>query len=179
METFTNARELNKFMQKKIELLVDLLADDFIEILKSHINTDTYGISAYEKGKPAINYIYEYNKNNETVNKGTPTYEFRDIAWDKEVKKQVSGYISKVFYNYENLTPPSKNRPYTHGSYYVWGDFREHLPEVLNNDLPQGSLFSAKDREPFWDNSVNEFANKFNNLVLKHCKKLGLELSRR
>lgn len=168
MKTFNSIEEFSNYMTNRIiPKLVDKLADDFMDILKKRINIDTYGYD--ENGKLLKNDYYENGT-------GIPTYEFRDDAWEKKTRQSIKGFLSEVFYQPENLTPPSEERPFTHGSYGIWGDFRKYLPYVLEGMAQQGSLFPARERDPFWKNTIDEFKGSFEILLKKRCKELGIDL---
>lgn len=144
------------------------------ELLIKHINTDTYGINKTATNEQGINKIYLNGT-------GTPSYEFRDKAWDIKFQKQLTEHIFYLMYNSDNLTPPSTKNNYLHGNYDEGIDRRIELPELLNvngiapdgdfNDFP-----NQKRRSPYWDNFIEELNQKIGGWLFTEFRKRGLEI---
>lgn len=143
-----------------------------IKLLQQHINTDTYGINKTETGKPKINDNYlNYT--------GTPSYEFRDKAWDvKEVKHMTDTVIYSIFYNGDNLSHPSSSSPYLHGNYYKDKDRTDILASILNVSgiASDGDFNTKKRRSPFWDNFEKEFSEKIGGWLYTEFNNRGLSI---
>lgn len=142
-------------------------------LLREHINLDTYGINKTNKGQPVINKSYLNGT-------GRPSYEFRDKAWDMKIESKMREYLFTLLYNGQNMTPPSENNEYLHG-YYREGsviDRRNILAELLNvsGSAPQSDMFVSKHREPFWDNFENELRQKIGGWFYTEFNNRGIKI---
>lgn len=154
-----------------IENVIENVSERAKKLLQEHINTDTYGIN-----KSATFVMSPINKY--YLENGTPSYEFRDQAWDIWVKELVRGYTFSLFYDGSNLTPPTSAYPFEHGNLYKHEDRRNELAEDLNvNGWAKNEDFpGSKRREPFWDNFEEDLKNKIGGWLYTEFKKNGVEI---
>ena len=144
-----------------MEEVVEAIMERAKKLLQQHINADTYGIG----------------KNN--MGTGTPSYEFRDLAWDiKQVKHMVDTAISSIFYNGDNLSHPSQTFPYLHGNYNKDIDRTDSLASILNVSGVAGDadFITHKKREPFWDNFEKEFGEKIGGWLYTEFNNRGINI---
>ena len=135
------------------------------KLLQQHINTDTYGINKTETGHPKINKSY-------LDGTGIPSYEFRDKAWDAEVRKS----LFTIFYNGDLMSPPSFSFPYLHGN--MQEDRRSRVAEILNVSgvASEGDMYDTKIRAPFWDNFEEELRQKLGDWLYTEFNNRGLKI---
>lgn len=174
---FKDSKSLEDYFENNIipKLVSDVLKE-MQTIIKGYINEKTYHIPFNTKGKPTgINEVY--------LNNGTPTYEFRDNAWVfSQLQKVVSGYVRSLFYDYSKLSPPDSTNVFRHGSFGIWGDYRQDLPYILNIYFQSGNmlgLFPGKGREPFWDLAIDYINSNFEDIVKKKLQSYGFIVRRK
>lgn len=142
------------------------------KLLKEHINVDTYGNSKTDMGRPSINEYY-------LDGTGTPSYEFRDNAWEiKQVKHMVDTTIMSLFYDGDNLTHPTPNSPYLHGNYYKDIDRTDSLASILNVSGVAGDadFITQKRRRPYWDNFEKELSSKIGGWLYTEFNNRGITI---
>ena len=86
--------DLEKVIASVIKDVVISVSERAKKLLQQHINADTYGIGKNVTGHPRINRSYL----NDT---GTPSYEFRDVAWN--IKFQNTKLFSIFFYYFNKF----------------------------------------------------------------------------
>lgn len=157
--------DLENVFENLISDVMESMCERAKKLLQEHINTDTYGINKTNTGHPSINKSY-------VDGTGTPSYEFRDKAWDYEVRKS----LFTIFYNGDLMSPPSANFPYLHGSPYK--DRRSELADLLNVSgiASDGDFPSTKTREPFWDNFEEELKQKLGGWLYTEFNNRGLSI---
>lgn len=156
--------KMQEVFSNVIKEVVEATSERAKKLLQQHINTDTYGINKTAENVKGINELYLNGT-------GTPSYEFRDKAWDVAFKEALSGYLFSLFYDGNKLTAPSSSSPYLHGNANTGEDRRVDLPELLNvsgiaprgdfNDKPGQKL-----RDPFWDNFEEDLKKSLGRLVI-------------
>lgn len=162
----TDSVEFEDYFKSIIKEVIENISKRAQELLKRHINADTYGIGRTETGKPSIN---EYYLNGT----GTPSYEFRDKAWETEVNNE----LFKLFYNSDLLSAPSESSPYLHGNYRKNEDRRKELANYLNvKGVDTNNDFGGKKREPFWDNFVQELKQRLGKWLYTEFNKRGIKI---
>lgn len=159
-----NNNELEEMVNRAIKkTLMDTMARVH-KLLLEHINTDVYRINKTEKGHPRINKFY-------LTKTGIPSYEFREKAWDiEQFKDDLGAYAISLAYDAMRLSPPSHSHPDLHGSYYKHLDLRERLA----NDLNTSGEYGKKEREPYWDNFLDELRQKLGKWLYMDFKKNGI-----
>lgn len=164
--------DLNNIFKDVIEDVVEAVSERAKKLLRQHINTDTYGIGR--------NAEFSLKKINESYldGTGTPSYEFRDQAWDTLLRETVRGYTFSIFYEANNLTPPSPSSPYLHGNAYKNMDRRDILPYLLNvsGTSLQSDMNDNKIRNPFWDNFINELRQKIGGWLYTEFNNRGFKI---
>lgn len=166
--------DLEKVFNKVIEDVIKSISERAKKLLQEHINTDTYGINKTDMGTPEINSSYLNGT-------GTPSYEFRDKAWDIQLNKT----LFSLFYDGDLMSPPSSNFPLLHGfdgesksgQHYHY-DRRKQLADILNVDgiAPHQDTFSTKTRSPFWDNFEEELKQKLGGWLYTEFNNRGLKI---
>lgn len=155
-----------------IEEVSDAIMERAKKLLQQHINADTYRIGKNNMGKPKINDYY-------LDGSGTPSYEFRDVAWDtKQVKHMVDTVIASIFYDGDKLSHPTENSPYLHGNYHKDIDRTDSLASILNVSGIAGDadFTTNKKREPFWDNFEKEFGEKIGEWLYTEFNNRGISI---
>ena len=164
--------DLERVFGEVIEEVVVAMSDRVQKRLRQFISKDVYGLS--------MNANFAMGKINKSYldGAGTPSYEFRDQAWDIWVKELVRGYTFSLFYDGSNLTPPTSAHPFEHGNLYRHEDRRNELAEDLNvNGWAKNEDFpGSKTREPFWDNFEEDLKNKIGGWLYTEFKKNGVEI---
>lgn len=157
--------DLENVFSDLIEDVIGSICERAKKLLQQHINTDTYGVNKTEAGHPTIDKSYLNGT-------GTPSYEFRDKAWDVDIRKS----LFSIFYNGDLMSPPSANFPYLHGSPYE--DRRSKLADILNVSgiASDGDFPSDKIREPFWDNFEEELKQKLGDWLYTEFNNRGLSI---
>lgn len=163
--------DLEKIFDPIIKDVINSISERAMKLLIQHINTDTYGINKTEEGKPTINDYYLNGT-------GTPSYEFRDIAWDKKVLKQgMIDYIGSIIYDGDRMTAPSQSSPYLHGNFNKGEDRRSALADYLNvNGIDIDNDFGGKKRRAFWDNFEKELEEKIGNWFYTEFNNRGITI---
>lgn len=156
--------KMQEVFSDTIKEVVEATSERAKKLLQQHINTDTYGISKTAGDVKGINKVY-------LDGTGTPSYEFRDKAWDISFKKALSGYLFSLFYDGSKLTAPSSSSPYLHGNAHTGEDRRMELPELLNvSGIALRGDFNdklgQKLRDPFWDNFEEDLKKNLGRLVI-------------
>ncbi len=159
--------DLENVFDKLIMEVVGNIYERAKKLLQQHINTDTYGIGKNVTGHPSINRSY-------LDGTGIPSYEFRDKAWDGELRRT----LFSIFYDGDLMSPPSYSFPYLHGNIYKNKDRRKELADLLNVSgvSPDGDFYSSKKREPFWDNFEQELKQKLGNWLYTEFNNRGLSI---
>lgn len=159
--------DLEKVFNKVIEDVIKSISERAKKLLQEHINTDTYGINKTDMGTPEINSSYLNGT-------GTPSYEFRDKAWDIQLNKT----LFSLFYDGDLMSPPSSNFPYLHGNDNIGADRRDKLAEILNISgiASEGDMESTKIRSPFWDNFEEELKQKLGGWLYTEFNNRGLKI---
>lgn len=164
--------DLENVFNSVIKEVVDSIGERAKKLLQEHINTDTYGINKTETGKPKINSSY-------LDKTGTPSYEFRDVAWDmQKFKDNLSGYAISLFYDGSKMSAPNMGSPYLHGNAYTNTDRREELAGILNVSgiASNGDMNDIKIRSPFWDNFEEELKQKLGGWLYTEFNNRGLKI---
>ncbi|MFR3182520.1 MAG: hypothetical protein ACLTPN_02755 [Clostridia bacterium] len=159
--------DLEKVFSDLISDVISSICQRAKRLLQEHINTDTYGINKTNTGMPTINSDY-------LDGSGKPSYEFRDKAWDTEIRKS----LFSIFYNGDLMSPPSASSPYLHGNLEDGKDRRNILADLLNVSgiAPEGDFHTEKKREPFWDNFEQELQQKLSGWLYTEFNNRGLSI---
>jgi len=158
-----------------MEEVVEAIMERAKKLLQQHINADTYGIGKNNMGKPSINDYY-------LDGTGTPSYEFRDQAWDvKYIDDAIKGFSFSLVYDALNMTPPSPSSPYFHGNYYGgrdgMRDRRKILAEVLNvNGIDSHNDWGGKKRKPYWDDFLKDLNQNIGGWLYTEFNKRGIKI---
>lgn len=155
-----------------IEEVSDAVLERAEKLLKEHINADTYGNSKTDMGKPSINEYY-------LDGTGTPSYEFRDEAWEtKKIKQFTDTVIASIFYDGSKMSPPSQNSPYLHGNYYKGIDRTDSLASILNVSgvADDADFISQKRRQPYWDKFEEELSQKIGGWLYTEFNNRGIRI---
>lgn len=143
------------------------------KLLMQHINSDVYGIGKSETGKPSINKSY-------LDGTGTPSYEFRDVAWESEVKNEANEAIFSLMYNGDLMTKPSPSSPLLHGLYSNGSvtDRRAALADILNVSGVAGDADTKVDkiRSPYWDNFIEDLRRNLGNWLYTELNNRGINI---
>lgn len=163
--------DLEKVFKSLIEDVVKSTSERAKKLLQQHINADTYGIGKNTTGHPSINKSYLNGT-------GTPSYEFRDVAWDIKLQNEINGYLFSLFYDEGLLSQPTYSSPYLHGNIYESKDRRKELPDLLNVSgvASEGDFNNPKIRNPFWDNFEQELKQKLGNWLYTEFNNRGLSI---
>ena len=159
--------DLEKVFYDLIVEVIKSISERAKKLLQEHINTDTYGINKTNTGKPEINQSYLNGT-------GTPSYEFRDKAWDIQLNKT----LFSLFYDGDLMSPPSANFPYLHGNNESGEDRRNMLADILNVSgiASNGDMHDTKIRNPFWDNFETELKQKLGGWLYTEFNNRGLKI---
>ena len=168
--------QFQQFFMNKLEKAINILEDEIHTKLRENISAMTYGYAPNADARGPINKAYEIINGYPT---GEPSYEFRDEAWVKDKAKQAAkAIIGSVWYDYQNLSAPSSDSPYTHGNYYQGKDRRAILAELLNvNGYDKQNDMGGKRREPFFDETIKWITNNWDKLCKKALSKVGLNVT--
>lgn len=152
-----------------IKQVIEAVSDRAKKLLQQYINMDTYGINKTETGKPSINQDY-------LDGTGTPSYEFRDVAWDVSVEGKANEVLFKLLYNGLNMSPPSPSHPLLHGN--IQEDRRKQLAEILNVSgvAEDADTKVDKVRSPFWDDFINELKQKLGGWLYTEFNNRGINI---
>lgn len=166
--------QFKDILNKIIDEVIKAVCKRTQELLRKHINTDTYGIGAYSDNVEGINELY-------LDGTGTPSYEFRDKAWNTKTIKRMRESLFSLFYDGSKLSPPSANSPYLHGNEYKNEDRREILAALLNvSGIAQQGDFNDREaqkrREPYWDNFINELSEKLGHWLFTEFNNRGINI---
>nr|DAI44979.1 MAG TPA: hypothetical protein [Caudoviricetes sp.] len=163
--------DLEKVFSSIIKDVITSVSDRAKKLLQQHINTDTYGIGKSVTGHPSINKSYLNGT-------GTPSYEFRDVAWNIKLQNDLKGYLFSLFYDEGLLSQPTYSSPYLHGNIYENKDRRKELPDLLNVSgiSPESDFINPKIRNPFWDNFEQELKQKLGNWLYTEFNNRGLSI---
>ena len=164
--------DLENVFKEAIEDVITNVSDRAQKLLIQHINKDTYGISKtaeFSMGKINQNYL---------DGTGTPSYEFRDQAWDIKFQDELRGFLFSIFYNGDNLSAPSSSSPYLHGNFNEGKDRRANLAEILNVSgvASDGDFNTTKIRSPFWDNFIEELRQKIGGWLYTEFNNMGIKI---
>lgn len=144
------------------------------KLLQKHINTDTYGIGANS------NFVMRAINKSYLDGTGTPSYEFRDQAWDTQFQNQTRGYLFSLFFDGSKLSPPSKSSPYQHGNMSGTNNINRtsQMADILNVSgvAPDGDMHDTKIRQPFWDNFEDELRQKIGGWLYTEFNNRGLNI---
>ena len=163
--------DLEKVFSSIIKDVITSVSDRAKKLLQQHINTDTYGIGKSVTGHPSINKSYLNGT-------GTPSYEFRDVAWNIKLQNDLKGYLFSLFYDEGLLSQPTYSSPYLHGNIYENKESRYELPELLgvSGVSPESDFINPKIRNPFWDNFEQELKQKLGNWLYTEFNNRGLSI---
>lgn len=164
--------DLKEIINNVIKEVVDAIGERAKKLLQEHINVDTYGINKTNTGKPTINKSY-------LDGTGTPSYEFRDLAWDiNKFKEGLNTYAISLFYDGDKMSPPSSSSPYLHGNNYTGEDRRNELANILNVSgiASNEDMNSMKIRSPFWDNFEEDLKQKLGKWLYTEFNNRGLAI---
>lgn len=159
--------DLENVFNSVIKEVVDSIGERAKKLLQEHINTDTYGIGKTNMGTPQINQSY-------LDGTGTPSYEFRDKAWNIQLNKT----LFSLFYDGDLMSPPSTSFPYLHGNNKSGEDRRNMLADILNVSgiASNGDMHDTKIRSPFWDNFEEELKQKLGGWLYTEFNNRGLKI---
>ena len=180
-----NKKELESLILSKSQKALNLITNEVYDILRTNISLYTYGYDVESPDiKGPINKAYE-NGTKE------PTYEFRDEAWVKQEAQIAAKKIaSAIYYDGMRMSPPTSSHPYRHGKFDTSTgeviDRREYLAEVLNvfgvagdRDWPAKGLENqGKVRKPFFDLTLFQLENQWDDIVRRNFKKVGINLKK-
>lgn len=155
---FTNKKQLNSFLQTRLYAAVEKLTEEIYQELITFIQEDIY-----DSYKPK-----EYER----------TFEFRDVAWNKNVRKAANEIVGEIFYDGMKMTyNPNK---YQHGSRFE--DRREKLAEILAYTFFNPAEYledwdMGRDPWPvsYWGHTMWWLENNWSLLVDKALKEVGLK----
>lgn len=165
MKEIYNEEQLEEYINQIIKETIEEVSLKVEDLLRKHINTDTYRINKTAGKLPNINDWY-------LDGTGTPSYEFRDIAWNnRKFKDALGAYAYSLFYDGLKMSPPSSEHKTLHGS-YLNNDARTELARLLN--ISGESLRGHKKREPYWDNFISDLSKKLGSWLYVAFKKRGM-----
>lgn len=161
--------ELNQILTKKLMDAINIVGKQIEEQLKKNIIEHVYNVEPNKW----------YN----------PTHEFYDsFNWEK-ARKEINGIVrGQILYNYFKMSLPipddtkGSQLPYQHGN--IWAknkDIRNKLAAFLNIDGHNRGLpmFQGKQREPFFDITLEWIDKNFDSMVKNAFLKVGLHVSKR
>ena len=168
--------DLERVFGEVIEEVVVAMSDRVQKRLRQFISKDVYGLS--------MNANFAMGKINKSYldGTGTPSYEFRDQAWDvKYIDDAIKGFSFSLVYDALNMTPPSSSSPYLHGNYYGgrdgMRDRREILAEVLNvNGIDSHNDWGGKKRKPYWDDFLKDLNQNIGGWLYTEFNKRGIKI---
>lgn len=168
--------DLERVFGEVIEEVVVAMSDRVQKRLRQFISKDVYGLSMNANfAMVEINKFY-------LDGAGTPSYEFRDQAWDvKYIDDAIKGFSFSLVYEALNMTPPSSSSPYFHGNYYGgkdgMRDRREILAEVLNvNGIDSHNDWGGKKRKPYWDDFLKDLNQNIGRWLYTEFNKRGIKI---
>lgn len=159
--------DLDTVIGEVIEVVVKNTSERAKKLLQEYINMDTYGIGKTNMGKPKINKSY-------LDGTGTPSYEFRDKAWDIKLEK----YLFSLFYDGDLMSAPSSSSPYLHGNANDGIDRRNELADILNVSgvASDGDMYTTKSREPFWDDFIQDLNQQIGRWLYTEFNNKGISI---
>lgn len=173
MTILRTQEQLTSVFEQKLSKSIQGVADRAKKLLMAHINADVYGIGKTETGKPSINKSY-------LDRTGTPSYEFRDVAWQTEVKKQADEAVFSLIYRGNLMTAPSPSSPLLHGLYSEDKkiDRRLMLADILNVSGVAGEADTDidKKRSPYWDNFMEDLRRNLGNWLYTELNEEGISI---
>lgn len=179
---FKTPKDFENYFRRVMQKVLDGIAEEVLVAIRQSINYNTYIAS----GLPNASYLND---------SGLPSFEFRDKAWQITKAKQIaSEVVSSVNYMPQKMSPPSSGFPFRHGNYYQQKDRREQLAELLNvygsadnadfrtdGSNSDGSIYcvskTEKKRRPFFDLAITWIVENWDNLVVKHFRRQGIDLN--
>lgn len=157
--------ELNQILTKKLMDAINIVCNKIENKLKKNI----------------IDYTYNYDNQPNTWYK--PTYEFYNSFYMAKAKKNMRGAITAwIVHDYTRMSAPkyssspNSQLPYQHGNYNEGIDRRKQLAAILNVDGENGSYdFRGKQREPFFDLTIQWIEDNWFDLINNAFKQVGLK----
>lgn len=157
MDIFTY-EQLRIEAQNALKEAISRTSERVSKILADQIDRDVY------KSHGANSWYHDFTS--------VPTYEFRDKAWEwsPAVMGAIGDVVSELAYKPNNIE--FDEGTWKHGSPIKgWGDAREYLANILNQEGKKSSLSMTVDRPSdarFWDNFLKQmFDNKVIEKILK------------
>lgn len=146
----TNQEQFNKALKAALTNCIEYISDKMLQCLQEHIMED----------------VYYYDTPNTWYNNGSgnPTYEFLNAFEFEGVQQKAKEVSNTLFYNWMEMSSPSSSNKFLHGNYEEGIDRRASLAEILNvnSSSPAGSFdLRDKQRQPYWDNAIEEMNRKF------------------
>ena len=145
-----------------ISSVLPKIQNQVLEVVQDHILRDTYGAS--RRGE-SVNKLYADGS-------GKPTYEFLDSFLWAKTKKTINGMVANLYHDYTKMINRSPSSSYPYGTHTDSGmdyNFRQGIADALNNS---GYIY-GKNREPFWDNAINEINDNIYKWIDKELRPLG------
>lgn len=162
-------KELEKVLSNKLEQVVNIIGKQIEEQLKKNIIEHVYNVEPNKW----------YN----------PTYEFYNSFNWQNARKEIDGIVrGQILYDYLKMSLPVPDNikgsqlPYQHGNIWTKNkDIRSKLAEFLNIDGHNRGLpmFQGKQREPFFDITLEWIDENFDTMVKNAFLKVGLHVSKR
>jgi len=156
---FASEEEIILFLNKTANKVLPVVQGKILNKLKDNIFKYTYSWDYFP------NKVYADGS-------GNPTFEFQN-SWEwKEVSSTMYSIVSNLFQNWMSMTFKTANRENPGGIHAYGGkeDIREKLASLLNID----GKFGHKERQPFWDITIEELDKDIYNLFEKEFKKYGV-----
>lgn len=166
-----NSSDLETEFRMTCDEVIRSVGERAKKLLQEHINADTYGINKTSTGTPSINKSYLNGT-------GTPSYEFRDKAWDTYIVDNLNEFLFYMLYDGGLMSAPSSSSPYLHGNYNSGKDRRFELADILNVSgiASNSDMNDTKIREPFWDNFIDELGEKLGDWLYTEFNRRGLSV---
>lgn len=150
-------KALEETLKKGISYIIEKVYNKLLDFIQMDIY-DTYAPQKYER-----------------------TFDFKNKAWQMDVKKTVHKIVGEIFY--DGLKMSYNPAKYQHGN--KWGeDRRLRLAEILNETVKKPDVYlnggdwdMVRDPlpQPFWDHTLEWLNSEWNNLVNDMLSYVGLK----
>lgn len=163
---YTSIGQLQKAINTALKVAVSYLVEKVYNKLIEFIDEDIY---SYVPHTTNPEFFKPYER----------TYEFRNKAWDRDIKSAADKIVGEIFYDGMKMSyNPAKSQ---HGS--KWGeDRRARLAEILNNTIKNpNSYFDDWDYDrqpwpmPYWDHTIQWLESEWDALVKEALSFVGLK----
>ena len=159
MATFTSPSQLNSFLNRKLVKVVDYLTERIQNQLRHNIDKYTY--------------TFDYFPNK----KYDPSFEFLDSFYRTKARNIADTITGWVIHDSMRMSPPSSRNPYLHGNFNKGIDRRNQLASLLNvSGKDTDNDFGGKERQPFFDITLQWIEDNFDSLVKEAFTRVGLNI---